>query len=227
MPFEGALEVTGTGEQAKLEVKMETFMDAEDSEYGYIGDALTKVQKHLDFLKEAVDKSDIDEDEPRLLFLAIERELENSIPERFDKEYKEAKEAGNSKEAADLITKNILKKVQDFVIEKAEFEFRQTDKLQNIIDTIDNALWFDQVDIPQDIEDVMKKLDKDISKADIAVIQAKWLNPNITDGELLALRQKVINEKGSSPWELGKKAIKDPYGFTKIAKALEEAGANK
>lgn len=223
MSFESALDVRGREEETKIEVRAETFMDAEDHEYGAIADALTKVQEYLDGIKDIVDRDNvINEDEPRLLYLAIERELENSIPGNFKILYKEAKEAGKPQEAANLITKNILGKLQEFVIEKSRFEFQKTPKLEEIIGTIDNALWGDEIDKPEDIEGVMKKLDKDISKSDIAVIQAKWNNPYLMDDQILAIRYKAEDE---NLLKKGKHALENP--FARIARALEEAGANK
>jgi len=220
MPFEAAFDITGAGEEAKLEVRMDTFMDEEDHEFGNIGNALTKVQEYLDGLKEIVDRSDINEDEPQMLFLAIERELENSIPDKFAKEYAEAKKAGKTEKAAELITNHILQKIQDFVIEKARFEFQQTEKLQKWIDTTDNTLWGDEIDNAEDIKTVLENIDPNVSAADVAVVQAKWRFPNLADSCIASIR-KQYGESGSLLAQ-GAKAISGGR-YAEMDKQIEEA----
>ncbi|MBN2087627.1 hypothetical protein JW758_04735 [Candidatus Peregrinibacteria bacterium] len=133
---------------------------AKDGEIGQSAeDELNKVQGELNKVTKKL-KSDLNKNEIKLATLAIERELENEMPDDFKMYYDRAKDWT---EAASEITSSVLSRVQNFV----------TGRLEKVVSIVDEESWTDNLD-KGEVEDVLKELDPNISSAEIEQLYSKW-----------------------------------------------------
>jgi len=146
MAFEEAFNVVPKGQETKLQVNTNAFK--EENEIGKkAAEALAEIQGRLDFMQKHL-KKDLNVSELKVANLAIEQELEDSIPPNFKKAYEAA---GSWSEAARLITGNILTNVNHFIGEKVRNDFSGTGdimgagRLQKVIDVVDSESWTDSV----------------------------------------------------------------------------------
>jgi len=175
MPFQEALQTTETTEGSKLEVNMDAFTDSENKLGETAQDVLTQAQDMLKQMHKTME-SDLNEGELRAANLAIERELENSIPNRFKQAYEKAESWG---EAADLITEHLLSNIQDFV----------ANRLNQVVETVDDESWIGSPS-KDEVGDILEDIDSNISRGEKVALQAKYQNPYISDSELAMIREK-------------------------------------
>lgn len=175
MPFQEAIQATEEAEGSKLEMNVKAFTDEENNLGESVQDVLIKAQDQLDQMHEYME-TELNKDELRVANLAIERELEKSIPNRFKSAYEQA---GTWPEAADLITEHILSNIQDFA----------ASRLKKIVEIVDDESWIGSPS-KDEVEDILKDIDPNISKGDIAALQAKYQNPYLTDNELAIIREQ-------------------------------------
>lgn len=118
MPFQEAFKVETKEGQPPLQVNAKLF--AENPNALTAGQGLSTevktvsdtIQRKLNEMqRQAKGRLNMNDDEFRLAVLAMENELELSIPDNFREVYKAAK---TPEEAAQIITRDILKKVHDF-----------------------------------------------------------------------------------------------------------------
>jgi len=129
---------------------------------------LTEIQRRLDFMQKNL-KKDLNTAELKVANLAIEEELEESIPSSFRKAYEETE---SWDEAAKLISKNILTNVNKFIGEAVKNDMRtgkldKNSRLAKVIDIVDAESWTGSVS---------KSEAGDIYKA---VVESKPTAPNV------------------------------------------------
>jgi len=178
MPFD-AFEVTPSAEGSNLEMKTGSFTDKENKLGEKVSQTLNDADKMLANMTKEM-KSDLSADELKVAHLAMEQELENSIPSNFAKLYDSTETWADT---ADLVTAHILSTVNDFVN-----SYLSGGRSKHIAETIDDASWFGGMDA-SDVPSVFKKLG--LTKGDAAVAQAKWNEPNISDDRLASIRREA------------------------------------
>ncbi|MFH0837656.1 MAG: hypothetical protein V1880_00100 [Patescibacteria group bacterium] len=143
MPFEEAFNVVPKGKETKLEVNVNAFKSG--NEFAETAKArLEEIQSRLDFMQKHL-KKDLNTAELRMANLAIEKELEDSIPDSFSKEYFDANTSWP--EAAALIAGKILTNVNHFIGEKVSNDLTGTGDLQvksrlrKVVDIVDSESW--------------------------------------------------------------------------------------
>lgn len=153
MPFDA---FKASGDSIKIET--ESFKNK-----GEIGKPATEqlkvVQAELNKITARM-KGDLNKQELKLATLAVERELEDSVPDNF-KMYYDRAETWN--DAAELITGDVLSTVQDFIVSG----------LEDVISVVDEESWTDNLN-KGEVEDVLKDLDPTITQGEIDEIYATW-----------------------------------------------------
>lgn len=118
MAFQEAFHVEAKEGQPPLQVNAKLFaenpnaLDAGRNLATEVKTVTDTIQRKLNEMqKRAKDRWNMNSDEFRLAVLAMENELDLSVPDNFREAYKQAK---SPEEAAQIITRDILKKVHDF-----------------------------------------------------------------------------------------------------------------
>lgn len=149
MAFE-AFNVVPTGAEGETKLKVNKNAFAVEGELGDAVDkALDEVQKRLDFMQKKM-KKDLNTAELKIANLAIEEELESSIPPSFRDAYDQEE---SWSEAARLIAGNILVNVNHYIGEVVNDDLTGTGKLmgadasrlRRVIDVVDAESWTDDV----------------------------------------------------------------------------------
>ena len=147
-----------------------------------VKDMVEAINKHLEAMTEQMGIKLEEKQELKMALLVIERDLENSIPPNFKNAYENT---GDWRDAAELVTAHILSGPQKYLTEY----YAQTPALQKVIKTVDAETWTATLD-EGEREDVLRDIDPNISEADIAVVQAKWNNPDISEEQVAAIRRQ-------------------------------------
>jgi len=148
MSFEEALQVRETGESSKLEINANAFTNEENELSESAKFTLKRAQDELDSMSDYMETK-LNKEELRVANLAIERELEKSIPERFKEDYRNAE---NWPEAVNLITEHVLKNIQDFI----------SSRMKKVVETVDDESWTSSLS-KGEVEDILKDIDPDIT----------------------------------------------------------------
>lgn len=165
MAFNEAFNVVPEGEGAKLAVSKGPFKEGSELD-SKVEDRLDEVQKKLDEMQKTM-KEDLNADELKVASLAIERELENSIPGSFKKEYEQSE---TWSECADLVTQHILENVNSFAI----------NRLKKVIDAIDSESWTGSVD-KDEVADILREIDPGISDEEVEALQNRYSSPSLLE----------------------------------------------
>lgn len=200
MPFD-AFRVSQAGETSKLETNTASFQGGAQELGASAADMLWHADNMLANMTKEM-KGQLNAKELKIAHLAMERELEASIPDNFKRQYEDAKEFGGWKKAADLITANILSTVHNFVNDY----YSSRGRAKTIVDTADNVSWSGYVS-KSDVSSALSKLYPDITAGDIAVAQEKWANPGASDERLAEVRRVAEAEDA----EVSQKAEEENY----------------
>lgn len=162
MAFKEAFNVVPEGEGSKMEVNTNAFKDG--NELGAEAQTkLTDLQKKLDDMQETM-KKDLNADELRVANMAIERELEASIPDQFRTEYESAQDW---ERAANAIQYHILSAVNTFMYVR----------LQQIIKTVDDESWTGSVS-KDEVASIIRDLDPTLTPDEVLAFQDRYSAPS-------------------------------------------------
>ncbi len=176
MSFKEAFNVSSKVEKGKKKTEMKVDVNAfaeggmlEEKSAELIGD----IQKNIDYMKKLIGK-DLNADETKIAWLAIERELEMNIPNNVSSVMSE--KAISHSEAVNQVLGNILLKVEDYV----------RGRLKTVIKTVDNESWMGNVS-KSEAGDILKALEKSrdpnshLTKEAVQAFQDRYANPNAFD----------------------------------------------
>ena len=205
-----AFKTSAEAGSSKLEMKAESFTDGENQLGESVSAVLDSANNILGNMTEEM-KNALTGAELKAAHLAMEQELEDSIPAGFATAYERA---GSSWQlAANLVTAEILSTVQDYVN-----DYLAGGRPKEIEQKVDKYSWFGGMGA-DDLPTVFERLGLD--RGDIAVAQAKWKKPNSTEQELAQIRRKA--EEGNL-LEQGWVAIKNPNDV--IRDRMRKSGLN-
>jgi hypothetical protein len=174
MPFQEAFNVKpNVKEGAKMEVNANAFQRGGQLEEKAATE-IKSVQENLNWMQQRM-KKDLNADEMKVAWLAIERELENSIPSTFKASY----EGANWTERAELINGQILSGLEQFI----------RTRLEDVIAITDDESWTGSVS-RSEAANILKKLNPSVTDDEVKAFQARYVQPNLLDQGAMAVGQR-------------------------------------